>query len=682
MEREDSIIGSSSAYVDTPILPEETEPAVQAVTTETLIPRSRSLDDLQAMVAASQALEARPVSAEADKTYHDLKKFMKQEFRYLLERSRQLPPDDYAVPLFLRTMDILKQKHSAIKNLNKPDFIAFIDFLLGISNAPIFTPGTALAQSRGVGLEELSKDNDFIYSAQYLCDAYQKFLKRETVFTPKIPVNLDSTRFAHNIHPKLLHSQLNEISAEIFETVFNEYQDKPMMHRLKNVLLCLYAGYKIFPKLLSDCFREEEIKRHCETEAIHLIVPGEYSSLFSWDTLRHGELWNFRNERLGPIHTSDKLLKDFLQEFDSHQKELMSQPFYSFLMRYAEFYLSQHESFAAALDNPNAFPDQLLLDFHQREGFDISALSRSRAASKEKFLLQMGRYSQEFFYFNRDHYRLIVDKMTYSDIVSVLQVKYKQLMTKRVRQDPFIAEIYSIVQPIFQRLQSIDLASPAYTREDVNAILRDLKTLRIYLDTLTGLVELIKDGDLKIEAPKKQLLVKKKKPVKKKKNKASAPVPVVVETPVPVPVLAPKKAAPLKLTPEKKKDLVSIREISERIKLNLERENKYYRAAKDYILSLMTNAQGRSLVEVLFNLKSNLKNIMSQKEMTLIVEQMSSGIKATSENLKGSNGFRFRVGDEIYTSHASSAEIGHKGHGGAVKGFRDFLIAVYALSLR
>ncbi|MBP9694462.1 MAG: hypothetical protein KBE16_07130 [Alphaproteobacteria bacterium] len=680
MEREDFIIGSSSAYVDAPILPESTEPAVQTVTTETLIPRSTSLEDLQAMVAASQALETREVFAEVNPTLQDLKKLMKQEFRYLLERSRQLPPDDYYAPLFFRMMDILKKKHAAIRNLNKQDFATFRIFLLGVSNAPIFVPGTALAQNRGVSLEALSIDNDFIYSARYLSDAYQTFLRGEPVFTSRIPVNLHSTRFAHNIHPKLLHTQLNEISAEIFETVFNEYQDRPMMHRLKNVLLCLYAGYKIFPKLLSDCFRDEAVKKHCETEDIHLNVPTEYGSLFNWDTPRHGALWNFRNEHLGPIHTSDKLLSDFLKEFDSHQKELVSQPFYSFLMKYAEFYLSQHESFAAALENPHAFPDQLLLDFHQREGFDIAALSHSRTASKETFLLHMGRYFQEVFYFTRDHYRLIVDKMTYTDMVSVLQAKYKQLMTKRVRQDPFIAAIYSIIQPIFQKLQSIDLASPAYTREDVNAILRDLKTLRIYLDTLAGLVSFIKDGDLKIEAAKKQPPVKKKKPVRKKK-KAPAPV-IVAETSAPVPVPSPKKVAPLKLTPEKKKELDSIREISERIRTNLEKENQYYRAAKDYILNLMTNAQGKSLVETLFNPKSNLKNMMSQKEMTLIVEQMSSRIGAISENLKGSNGFRFRVGDEIYTSHASSAEIGHKGHGGAVKGFRDFLIAVYALSLK
>ena len=68
--------------------------------------------------------------------------------------------------------------------------------------------------------------------------------------------------------------------------------------------------------------------------------------------------------------------------------------------------------------------------------------------------------------------------------------------------------------------------------------------------------------------------------------------------------------------------------------------------------------------------------------MTLIVEQMSTRIEAISENLRGSNGFRFRVEDEIFTCHASTAEIGHKGHGGAVKCLRDFLIAVYGLSLK
>lgn len=671
MEREDLIIRAGS-----PTIPEQEVSSQVTVVTEAFIPRSTSAEDLQKMVANAPALQGRDV----DKVLlSDLKKLMKQELLHLFERSRNLVPDDFILPLSSKTMNTLKAKHSAIRGLSQNDFVVFTNFIMQTCSAPIFTPFGTLMKSKGVSAEELDKTTDSIYSARYLSNVYPQFLRGEKLYTFRVSVNLHHTRFAHNVHPKLLHTQLVELSAEICETVFKEYQDKSRMHQLKNIILCLYAYYQIFPKLLLECFQSEVVKRFCDGP-VYLDVSSEFHSIFNWDTPRHGKLWDFRNEHLGSLHTADELLKDFLHEFDIHQKQLLSQPFYSLMMKYAEFYISRHESLAAALDNPNAFSDDLLLDFRQREGFDVSAVSRSCIALQEAFIMSKGRYHFEYYYFSRDRYRLDVDMMIHSNMVLTLQQKYAALMTKKVRQDLYVAEIYAIITPLFQKLKLMDLASPTYTRDDVNLILKDLRTLRFYLDTLTGLVDLIKSGDLKIDPQqKKKPSVKKKKPVKKKK----APAPIIAaEVPVVVPVAAPKKGAPPKLTPQKREDLESIRAISERIKANIERENQFYKAAKAYILSLMSNAQARGLVELLFNPKSNLKNIMNQKDMTLIVEQMSARVSAISENLKGSNGFRFRVGDEIYTSHASSAEIGHKGHGGAVKGFRDFLIAVYALSLK
>lgn len=673
MEREDLIIRAGS-----PTIPEQEVSPQVAVARETLIPRSTSAEDLQKMVANAESLPNR--DALSVQELKKCKQAMKDAFYCSFSDCREMIKSTVSIRVADALEQSLRRTHPIFKKLTEQKYAQIVSALLKYAFPE---PFKEIKELQGRLSPEVLDNTLEFYTVECFVTLYDVYIKGGNLYKDtkkKLIFQCGSMVFIHRVSPIFLKYHFFNLVAEIFDYSFELYQSEPLLYRIKNAMILFYICLEVYEKLINDilaCY-----KTALFTNTLRMDVNLDMLRFLSKGTQDLISLVSFLDNCQLPSQEPEAELKRFsdnfstyFREYKKHVREIQS---HALNLDYVAFYLSKHETPQMALDNHNVFPQDILSAFIASKSISGDHLRQFVMVDEAEILQKLSTKSYENFY-SRSNFFLAWDQCHFSTRIRFLEDKLKSVKIQKLKDD-FSGDIYRAIQPLLLKLKTMDLASPAYKIDDINAIYEDLIILQKLIENLQSIAALVQDGSLKMNPAKTvQRPVKKKQGKKKKKQQVSVPV-IVAPLPAPVPVV-PKKVAPSKMSQQKNPEIIKISEISKRIIDNLQKEKQYYQAAKTYILSLVSNAQARGLVEVLFNPKSNLKNIMSQKEMTLIVEQMSTRVDASSENLKGSNGFRFRVGAEIYTCHASTAEIGHKGHGGAIRAFRDFLIAVYTVSL-
>lgn len=661
MEREDLIVRASSPNIQ---VQEETSQVF--VVRESLIPRSSSLEELAQYTKQEVAIEVRPVFTKPQLV--QLEKAMEESFCVSFHGSREMVRAVHAKQIVHKIEQYLKTHYPCLKAISENDYIKVEGGLLKHACGEPFLSQSQIKKVLNPETADMCMD---FYSEECLLSLYDLFkrggnLSKET--QKSLCPAFGSIIFIQRMCPQYLYFHFSNLSAEIFDYSFELYKAYSFQHKIKNALLLTYICFEMYEKLIQDFIHDTGVKVFSGQFILDFIDP--LTTLFKRRSNIADLFKRKKGPALDPVADQKVFLSNFSREFADFKEQVRQNSNHALNFDYIEFYLSKHASVREALDNPDVFPQAILSEFAMVHSLNAQKI-HSNALANENQKCADSIDSLYEVYYSRSHFFLLFDQYHFSAEIAFLERKLKSVKVAQLK-DAFSLEIYQSIQDLLLKLKTMDLASPAYQIDDISAIHKDLGILYLLIENLQSISSLAKAGLIPaLKTPVKTMPQRKGK----KKKPQKSPALVTVAEPlalIPVPVVITKKA-----TPSKNQELKKISEISQRITQNIEKENQYYKAAKDYILSLMTNTHAKDLVEDLFNLKSNLKNILSQKDMTLIVEQMSTRIEAISENLRGSNGFRFRVEDEIFTCHASTAEIGHKGHGGAIKAFRDFLIAVY-----
>lgn len=674
MEQEDFLVRPSSIDLNASILPEVNGPAVQAVTTKILIPRSSSLEELAQYTQTEVPVIARPVFTQPQLA--QFQRAMEESFQVTFHHSREIVRHTVSIKMGEDLRVSLCQSNPLFREISKMEYAVLIDGLM--KNALPLPFKTKEDMKDRLSEEPIAKMSEFL-SVDTFLTLYDQFLRGGDLYrdTKKnLIFQLGSMIFVRRLSPIFFAVHFSNLSSEVFDFAFKEYQSESLLCRIKNAMILYHICLEVYGKLMCDivrCYKSvlfsQKLNICMDSAILNLIMKGSPNMK---NVILSLEACLQKSQ--DPEAESEKFLVDFDRHFKAYKESVRDIKTHALNFDYIAFYLSKHESAQAALEDTQVFPQNILSEFVQSRSMNADEIKRLVSVDGAYVLETRSTLSQEIYY-SRSNFFLAWDQCNFFARISFLEKKLKSVRVKQLK-DSLSIETHQAVQTLLLKLKTMDLASPAYKMKDINAIHDDLKTLEHLIENFQSIVSLVKEGLIPAIKPVAKKSAPKRKP---KKKKTATPIiePIVVpKVSVLVPVVVPKKAVP-----SENSELRQISEISQRITQNIEKEKQYYKTAKDYIVSLMTNAQAKGLVEELFNPKSNLKNILSQKDMTLIVDQMSSKIDAVSENLKGSNGFRFRVEDVIYTCHASTAEVGHNGHGGAIKAFRDFLIAVYRLSL-
>ena len=422
--------------------------------------------------------------------------------------------------------------------------------------------------------------------------------------------------------------------------------------------------------------------------------------------------------------TIEDFVEAHLKAFETEKRRIESLPLIRPLLNYAEHYLSNHESFEDAIHHFDSFPEEVLFGYYDTENPNHIFTPENFFQIKND-LLERSCQSPLMFDDNgwRNDYEEPLDLKTNTaasfsfEQIKILHHEKTRYLEEKLHKfnatDLKSSDAISLRDHILELLEfnkSLNFYQAVNKKCDLIEIANDLNKLYRMINTLSENEKAaIQKADRKAN-PKRstkpkgnaQQRAKARRKAKAAAKKATVKRPLATthhspnenpkaeakplksekaedfSTPIAMPSAAANSDLPIELEPTIQHELSSIRE---NVTAQIEIEKAYLKRAENFLLQSTKNAD-HGVLQALFDPKTNLKSILNLKEMEQITAHLQQRLNPTQEHpahsrLRGANGVKFRVGDIIDTTHASSAEIGHKGHGGAISDFKDFLLRVF-----
>ena len=573
----------------------------------------------------------------------------------------------------------------------KESNISFLKKLLGLLNADYASAGF---KRKLPTMEDAYQNGEFInpFSSHSL-SLYDKALKGNPndmdIFCEnllKVPFLVANQVYLVGLHKDLLTFPFQDIIIDIFETGFDEYKDCDLMVRFKNTALMVYfflTNYKDFLK----CWRAAN---NTDQGMIAATASGAFgfdeisivdiktaATSHKLETVRRTAhaVSQLHDSITTHIPTPKDIFAAHLEAFDLFLQKTMEKPFMKSLFTYAESYLKAHESLEDALESQEVFPNAVISTYE--ETIEDDHFSEESIIAFETQTITLDRANTHVYTEDTPVYK----EFMHIHIKMHIEAIEAQLLETpdTYKETQSMGALKARISSILTQLKSLNIRLSIYNLDGIQAIFKNLEILHNCLETLkhkeeTAAARLQKQQSRSAKPKKggkgakgKRRSAPKRAPAKPKAAAAVIPPAATAST-----------ASTEQLPAESRGQIIEIEKI---VQMHLEAETTYLEAAEAFLIKNTTNGD-RAVLQDLFDPKSNFKSILNLKDMeqitTHLQEKLSPDQKHPAhQRLGGANGVKFRVGDIIDTTHASSAEVGHKGHGGAVNGFKDFLLKVF-----